>query len=102
MGGVPIHALVRINDRPPGAATGGGSAPQAGEVFGTGLDQCPKSEVRFRIEDSGAEDDGWSEIATCNFERGRHVQTLLVRETGDLAIDRSPTAAGPHREGEEP
>ena len=37
--------------------------------------------------------------------RGRrtwHVQTLLAREPGDLAIDRSATAAGPHREGEEP
>jgi len=37
--------------------------------------------------------------------RGRrtwHVQTLLAREPGDLAIDRSATAAGPYREGEEP
>jgi hypothetical protein len=31
----------------------------------------------------------------------RHVQTLLAREPGDLAIDRSATAVGPHREGEE-
>ena len=28
--------------------------------------------------------------------------TLLVREPGDLAVDRSAIAAGPHREGEEP
>jgi hypothetical protein len=28
--------------------------------------------------------------------------TLLAREPGDLAIDRSATAAGPYREGEEP
>ena len=37
--------------------------------------------------------------------RGRrtwHVQTLFAREPGDLAIGRSATAAGPHREGEEP
>ena len=37
--------------------------------------------------------------------RGRrtwHVQTLFAREPGDLAIDRSAIAAGPHREGEEP
>ena len=37
--------------------------------------------------------------------RGRrpwHVRKLLVREPGDLASDRSATAAGPHREGEEP
>ena len=37
--------------------------------------------------------------------RGRrtwHVQKLLGREPGDLAIDRSASTAGPHREGEEP
>ena len=37
--------------------------------------------------------------------RGRrpwHVWTLLAREPGGLAIDRSAEAAGPHREGEEP
>ncbi len=33
---------------------------------------------------------------------GADVQTLLAREPGDLAIDRSAIAAGPHREGEEP
>src|SRR5260370_15911355 len=40
-----------------------------------------------------------------SIRRGRrtwHVQTLFAREPGDLAIDRSATAAGPHREGEEP
>jgi hypothetical protein len=30
------------------------------------------------------------------------VRTLCAREPGDLTIDRSATAAGPHREGEEP
>jgi hypothetical protein len=30
------------------------------------------------------------------------VQTLLVREPGDLTVNRSAIAAGPHREGEEP
>ncbi|MFZ3325568.1 MAG: hypothetical protein WA231_06575 [Methylocella sp.] len=35
-------------------------------------------------------------------QRPWHVQTLLAREPGDLAIDRSATAIGPHREGEEP
>src|SRR5215510_12851921 len=37
--------------------------------------------------------------------RGRrhwHARTLLAREPGDLTTDRSATAAGPHREGEEP
>jgi len=35
-------------------------------------------------------------------QRPWHVQTLLAREPGDLAIGRSAIAAGPHREGEEP
>jgi hypothetical protein len=35
-------------------------------------------------------------------QRPWHVQTLLAREPGDLAIDRSATAGGPHWEGEEP
>ena len=37
--------------------------------------------------------------------RGRrpwHARTLCAREPGDLTIDRSAIAAGPHREGEEP
>jgi len=40
--------------------------------------------------------------ATRRGQRPWHVQTFLAREPGDLAIDRSATAAGPHREGEEP
>ena len=35
-------------------------------------------------------------------QRPWHVQTLLAREPGGLAIGRSAQAAGPHREGEEP
>jgi hypothetical protein len=35
-------------------------------------------------------------------QRPWHVQTLLAREPGDLTLDRSAAAAGPHREGEEP
>ena len=35
-------------------------------------------------------------------QRPWHVQTLLAREPGGLAIDRLATAVGPHREGEEP
>jgi hypothetical protein len=40
--------------------------------------------------------------ATRRGQRPWRVQTLLAREPGDLAIGRSATAAGPHREGEEP
>jgi hypothetical protein len=49
--------------------------------------------------------DGRDIASTQTARRGRrpwHVRTLLAREPGDLAIDRSATAAGPHREGEEP
>ena len=35
-------------------------------------------------------------------QRPWHVRTLLAREPGDLATDRSAKAVGPHREGEEP
>jgi hypothetical protein len=46
--------------------------------------------------------DSASARTTRRGQRHWHVQTLLAREPGDLAIDRSATAAGPHREGEEP
>ena len=46
--------------------------------------------------------DSASALATRRGQRPWHVQTLLAREPGDLAIDRSATAIGPHREGEEP
>jgi hypothetical protein len=46
--------------------------------------------------------DSASARATRRGQRPWHVQTLLAREPGDLAIDRSATAVGPHREGEEP
>jgi hypothetical protein len=48
---------------------------------------------------------GASSRAAWTTRRGQrpwHVQTLLAREPGDLAIGRLATAAGPHREGEEP
>ena len=43
-----------------------------------------------------------SASATRRGRRPWHVWTLLVREPGDLAPDRSAAAAGPHRKGEEP
>ena len=49
--------------------------------------------------------DGRASASAQTARRGRrpwHVQTLLAREPGDLAIDRSAMAGGPHREGEEP
>jgi len=35
-------------------------------------------------------------------QRPWHVQTLFVREPGDLTCDRLHQRTGPHREGEEP
>ena len=49
--------------------------------------------------------DGRDIASTQTARRGRrpwHVRTLCAREPGDLAIDRSATAVGPHREREEP
>src|SRR5215470_6182710 len=49
---------------------------------------------------------GWARYREAQTaRRGRrhwHARTLLAREPGDLTTDRSATAAGPHREGEEP
>jgi hypothetical protein len=48
---------------------------------------------------------GRANASTRTTRRGQrpwHVRTLLAREPGGLAIDRSAAAAGPHREGEEP
>src|SRR5215470_11835980 len=48
---------------------------------------------------------GWARYREAQTaRRGRrhwHARTLLAREPGDLTTDRSATAAGPHREGEE-
>jgi hypothetical protein len=43
-----------------------------------------------------------SDKTTRRGQRPWHVQTLLARKLGDLAIYRSATAVGPHREREEP
>jgi hypothetical protein len=43
-----------------------------------------------------------SALTTRRGRRTWHVQKLLVREPGGLTADRLATAAGPHREGEEP
>ena len=48
---------------------------------------------------------GCATASTVPIRRGRrpwHAWTLLVREPGDLTLDRLAAAAGPHREGEEP
>jgi len=54
------------------------------------------------VEGNTSGRDSASARTTRRGQRPWHVQTLLAREPGDLAIDRSATAGGPHREGEEP
>ena len=61
-----------------------------------GADTVQMVEGNISVRDSA------SARTTRRGQRPWHVQTLLAREPGDLAIDRSATAAGPHREGEEP
>jgi hypothetical protein len=55
-----------------------------------------------KVEGNMSGSDSASVRATRRGQRPWHVRTLLAREPGDLAIDRSAEAAGPHREGEEP
>jgi hypothetical protein len=80
------------------ALTGGRiGQPSSRESFHSGCRHranCGRQHVRARHSASVR--------TTRRGQRPWHVQTLLAREPGDLAIDRSATAAGPHREGEEP
>jgi|SRR5215469_16135505 len=49
--------------------------------------------------------DGRVNASARTTRRGRrpwHVRTVPEREPGDLVSDQRPTAAGPHRKGEEP
>jgi hypothetical protein len=55
-----------------------------------------------KVEGNMSGRDSASVRTTRRGQRPWHMQTLLAREPGDLAIDRSAEAAGPHREGEEP
>ena len=61
-----------------------------------GADTVQMVEGNISVRDSA------SARTTRRGQRPWHVQTLRAREPGDLAIDRSATAGGPHREGEEP
>jgi hypothetical protein len=88
--GVAIH----IGPEPCGGAREDAGEASAGECIGDAV--------------SGAEGntDGCAIASAWTARRGRrpwHVQTLLVREPGDLVIGQGGEAEpGPHREGEEP
>ena len=100
--GVAIH----IGPEPCADAREGGGEASVGVRIGQ-----PSSRERTAIPGADAvlmaegNTGGRAIASACTTRRGRrpwHVRMLPVREPGDLAIDRSATAAGPHREGEEP
>ena len=76
-----------------GARIGQPSSRERGNISGADAVQFAEGETEGR--------DIASAPTTRRGRRPWHVQTLLAREPGDLAIDRSATAVGPHREGEE-
>jgi len=62
----------------------------------------PGADTVFFVEGNTDGRTNASARTTWRGQRPWHVQTLLAREPGDLTLDRSAEAAGPHREGEEP
>ena len=100
--GVAIH----IGPKPCVCAREGAGEASAGERIGQPLSRESQiiqgADVLIPTEGDMAERDNASVPTARRGRRPWHVQTLLAREPGDLAIDRSATAVGPHREGEEP
>ena len=100
--GVAIH----IDPEPCVVARKGRGEASAGERTGQPLSRestlLPGADVVPLTE---GKTDGRDIASAQTARRGRrpwHVRTLCAREPGDLTIDRSAIAAGPHREGEEP
>jgi hypothetical protein len=62
----------------------------------------PGADAVLRAEGNTSERDSASARKTRRGRRPWHVQTLLVREPGDLGSDQLRYRAGPHREGDEP
>jgi hypothetical protein len=76
-----------------------------GECIGQPLSResfIPGADTVFFVEGNTDGRANASARTTWRGQRPWHVQTLLAREPGDLTLDRSAAAAGPHREGEEP
>jgi hypothetical protein len=79
-----------------------------GEGIAIHIGPEPCAGVREDIGEASAGEgnmDGRDIASAWTIRRGHrpwHVQTLLAWEPGDLTVDRSAIAAGPHREGEEP
>jgi len=100
--GVAIH----INPESCAFAREGSCEALTGEPTGQPLSResfaVPGADAVHGVEGNTDERANASARTTRRGRRPWHVGTLLVREPGDLAPDRSATAAGPHREGEEP
>src|SRR5438128_1012021 len=89
----------------PTAALGDGGEASVGEGIGQPLSRESQSPGADAVSSAEGNTFRTRHRKVRTTRRGRrtwHVQTLLAREPGDLAIDRSAIAAGPHREGEEP
>ena len=100
--GVATH----INPESCGVAREGSFEALTGEPTGQPLSR-ERIEILGADAVHGAEGNTYERASASarTTRRGRrpwHVWTLLVREPGDLAPDRSAAAAGPHRKGEEP
>jgi|SRR6516225_3389781 hypothetical protein len=96
----------RIDPESCAAAREGNSEALTGEHTGQPLSRestlIPGADVVPLTEGNTNERDIASVQLARRGRRPWHVWTLLAREPGGLAIDRSAEAAGPHREGEEP
>jgi len=98
--GVAIH----IDPKPCGGTREGAGEASAGERIGQPLSR--ESEIAQGADAVSIAEGNTAEHVTASVRsalrglRPWHVRTLLVREPGDLQLDR--WHGGPHREGEEP
>jgi hypothetical protein len=101
--GVAIH----IGPEPCGGAREDAGEASAGECIGQPLShESATTSGADAVSGAEGNTDGCAIASAWTARRGRrpwHVQTLLVREPGDLVIGQGGEAEpGPHREGEEP
>jgi hypothetical protein len=104
---VPYDEGVAIHIDPESCAVAREGLGEAltGEGIGQPLSResfIPGADTVFFVEGNTEGRTNASARTTWRGQRPWHVQTLLAREPGDLTLDRSAAAAGPHREGEEP
>ena len=101
--GVAIH----IGPEPCGGTREDDGEASVGECIGQPLShESAITSGADAVSDAEGNMDGRAIASTRTARRGRrpwHVQTLLVREPGDLVTGQGGTpASGPHREGDKP